>query len=165
VAWAFCAFALLCLYSPARLPASEPSESARTLLLESLREADATLTQLEALWPMLSAQVSETGQRLVQAQKQLDSLRAELTLWQESSAEWEKASQESQAALARVQTSLAELERRYVGLLRSWSAYRTEMLKQAESRELALRRWRVVAIAGIPAAALLGVLAVLVASE
>ena len=160
MAWAFCASVLLCLYSPARLPASEPSESARTLLLESLREADATLTQLEALWPMLSAQVSETGQRLVQAQKQLDSLRAELTLWQESSAEWEKASQDSAAALGKVQSSLAELERRYVGLLRSWSAYRTEVLKQAESRELALRRWRVGTIGAVGVAVLCAVLAI-----
>lgn len=159
--WSWCA--LIAQPWPASASEPTPSEPAPSSWLESLREADATLTELEALWPTLSGRLSELGTQLESAQKQLDSLRGALTLWQQSSAEWEQASLDSRASLERVQRLLAELTRRYGVLSRAWSDYRTEVERKTALREAAIRRWRALAIGGTAAGLLLGVLVGLLA--
>lgn len=139
--WVCSICALLSVGCPTPLPALTP-------LQETLRQADETLTELEALWPKLSERLNESALLLSQAQKQLDSLRAELTLWQENSAEWERASADSQAALTRVQDSLDGLTKRYDALSLSWQEYRKQVEVAAAARELAVKRWRTVALWG-----------------
>ena len=116
--------------------------------LESLREADSLLTQLETLWPRLNEQVAETGRQLEQAQRQLGLLRSELARWQKSSEEWELESRSSQESLARVKTLLAELTRRYGVLSAAWSDYREEVLLQTKLRERTITVWRAVGLFG-----------------
>ena len=124
-----------------------------------MREADETLTQLEALWPKLSEQVSETGRRLGQAQTQLESLGAALQLWRENSDAWEKLSQDSRAALATAQTSVDALTLRYAQLWRLWQDYRKQAELQIATLDRRLRVWRTVAVAGTVAALVAGFLA------
>jgi len=161
-AWLCFVFALFLPASPGRLSARTPSESELRLLTESLSIADQRLTELETLLPALRSTSTELGQKLEQAEQRLSELGASLRLWQEHSAELESSLERSSQALEKLRSSQAELTTRYVALLRSWSAYRLEMKEQVAARDLAARRWRTVALAGIPAAALVTAVAMLV---
>ena len=156
--WACCVFGLLWLCWPAPLPALNLSESEQTALLVSLRAAERSLAELVTLSTTQRLKSAELGLRLEQMQQQLSTLDAKLELWQEHSRELETSLERSGSELIEARSSLVELTRRYAGLLRSWSAYRLEMQTQAAARELAVRRWRIVTVVGIPAGALLGAL-------
>ena len=158
-------FALLSLVASPSLAARTLSESEQTALLESLTVADAILTELEQRSATQRAHSAELATRLEQAQQQLSTLDATLRLWQDHSAELEGSLESSSSALGKLRSSLDELTTRYVALLRSWSGYRAEMLKQAELRELVVRRWRTVAIAGTIGAIAGGFLAGLLAGK
>lgn len=147
---------LLCLAWPAKADAQHPSSSAPTALLESLRRADETLTQLEALWPTLEAQRIAVAQQLERAQRQLASLQGALTLWRQSSIEWEQQSQSLAASLATAQSSLDELTQRYATLSRAWQEYRQQVLRETDRRERSVRAWRAAAVLGPIIAAGLG---------
>ena len=125
-------------------------------LLTSLREADASLSALEALWPTLSERLTALSGQLVTAERQLQTLSGALQLWQENSVEWERQSQDWQGALTTARSSLDELTRRYAALSQVYSAQAALLERTARSRDV----WRGVALG----AAVVAVLAVVVAA-
>ncbi|MFA4972513.1 MAG: hypothetical protein WC683_07850 [bacterium] len=160
--WLCWACVLLALFLPRPLPALTPSETALIgSLLEESRQLQLTLQELGRQSSEQSLLSAELEQKLTQAEQKAQQLDARLQLWQEHSAELSDSLETLSSELAASRSSLAALRSDLDALSKASSAYK----RSAESRILALessaRTWRVVALAGIPAAVLLGALAVL----
>ena len=143
-------FSCVCVLLLTALPARAPAQTARPPALESsielLRKADATLTDLETSFAARSAELRTLQASLQRAGTQLAELRLELASLQERLAASESSRGELSRELAAMQSSFGELTSRYAALSSSWSVYREETLRQAASRERALKAWRIAAV-------------------
>lgn len=158
VAWLW----FVCVLPWTAWPAKACAQTARPPALESsielLRKADATLTALEENFAKRSAELRTLRESLQQAGTQLAELRLELASLQERLTASESSRAELSRELAAIQSSFEKLTSRYAVLSSSWSIYREEMLRQAASRERALKAWRAAALVGPVVAFVLGCL-------
>lgn len=116
------------------------------------------LTVLEESFAKRSAELRTLQESLQQAGMQLSELRLELAGLQERLTASESSHVELSSELKAMQGSFEELTSRYAALSSSWSIYREEMLRQAASRERALKAWRIAALVGPVVALVLGCL-------
>lgn len=149
---------MLCLPHP--LPALTSSESAqiKSMLEEAqaLRLISIELRQRAGEQKRLSV---ELEQKLTQAEQRAQQLDARLRLWQEHSAELSDSLETLSSELAASRSSLEALRSDLAALSQGYSGYRLAAEARILELQSSARTWRVVAIAGIPAALAVGLLA------
>ena len=158
--WACGICALLVLSAPLKLSALTLQEFA---LITSMREDMLLARQsLEVSTRALSdlrASSDERGKLLQEARQHVERLNAQLQLWQEHSAALNSSMEQMSSELATLREELRRLTDTYNALSKLHANSSEAWERRIAARELVVRRWRTVAIAGMVGALAGGFLA------